>query len=108
MAELSTDLEALHGIGSRRARLFRRMGLATPGDLLTWFPRRYEDRRTVREIAALSDGESVCVRGFVAAPPTVTRVRDGLELLQVPVADGSGVLRVAFFNRPWMKSALSP
>ncbi len=108
MAELSTDLQALHGIGSRRAQLFRKMGLATLGDLLTWFPRRYEDRRTVKEIAALSDGETVCVRGFVAAPPTVTRVRDGLDLLQVPVADRSGVLRVTFFNRLWMKAALSP
>ena len=108
MAELSTDLQALHGIGSRHAQRFRKMGLATLGDLLTWFPRRYEDRRTVKEIAALSDGETVCVRGFVAAPPTVTRVRDGLDLLQVPVADRSGVLRVAFFNQLWMKAALSP
>ena len=108
MAELSANLETLRGIGSRRAQSFRRMGLATLGDLLTWFPRRYEDRRSVKAIAELVDGESVCVRGFVAAPPTVTRVRDGLDLLQVPVTDESGVLRVTFFNQLWMKSALSP
>ena len=30
------------------------------------------------------------------------------DLLQVPVADESGVLRVTFFNQLWMKNALSP
>ncbi|MBQ9492664.1 MAG: ATP-dependent DNA helicase RecG [Oscillibacter sp.] len=108
MTDLFANLQTLRGIGVRRARAFQKMGITTVNDLLTWFPRRYEDRRAVKAIADLVDGESVCVRGFVAAPPVVTRVRDGLDLLQFPVTDHSGVMRVTFFNRLWIKNTLAP
>ena len=102
------DLQNLRGIGARRAQSLRKLGVVTAEDLLSWFPRRYEDRRTVKRIADLSDGESVCVRAFVTAPPTVTRVRDGLELMRLYAADESGVLNVTFFNQLWMKNELRP
>lgn len=103
-----TDLQNLRGIGARRAQSLRKLGVSTAEDLLSWFPRRYEDRRTVKRIADLSDGESVCVRAFVTAPPTVSRVRDGLDLIRLYAADESGVLNVTFFNQLWLKNELRP
>ena len=68
MAELSANLQTLRGIGSRRAQSFRKMGMETLNDLLTWFPRRYEDRRAVKAIADLLDGKRMRagVRGGAA------------------------------------------
>ena len=108
MAELSDNLQSLRGIGARRAQALRKLGVVTVSDLLTRFPRRYEDRRTFKTIANLSDGESVCVRARVAAPPTVTRIRDGLDLIRLSAIDHSGVLNVTFFNQLWLRNELRP
>ena len=103
-----TDLQSLRGIGARRAQSLQKLGILTAEDLLSWFPRRYEDRRTVKLISDLQDGESICVRAFVTAPPSVTRVRDGLDVMRAYAADESGVLNVTFFNQLWMKNELRP
>ncbi|MBL50212.1 MAG: ATP-dependent DNA helicase RecG [Roseibacillus sp.] len=48
------DLEALSGAG-----------IDTLGDLLDWFPRRYEDRRRFDAFPVQAGGEPVCLRGLV-------------------------------------------
>ena len=108
MAELSDNLQTLKGIGARRAQSLRKLGLVTVRDLLTWFPRRYEDRRTIKAIADVSDGESVCIRAYPEAPPVVTHIRDGLDLIKLNALDDSGVLNVTFFNQLWLRNELRP
>ena len=51
MADLSVKVETLQGIGPRRAEALQKLGLSTLGELIAWFPRRYEDRRESRPIA---------------------------------------------------------
>ena len=104
--DLSENVQSLPGIGARRAQLLRRLGIVTAQDLLSHFPRRYEDRRAVREIAELADGEYACVTAFVAAPPSVTHIRDSMNLLRLNVMDSSGVLNVTFFNQLWRRNEL--
>ena len=48
------DLEALSGAG-----------IDSLGDLLDWFPRRYEDRRRFDAFPVQAGGEPVCLRGLV-------------------------------------------
>ena len=44
---LGTGLSALPGIGDARARKLAKLGLSTVGELLSYYPRSYEDRTKV-------------------------------------------------------------
>ncbi|MBC7220338.1 ATP-dependent DNA helicase RecG [Candidatus Bipolaricaulota bacterium] len=91
----------LPGVGKRRAELLGRLGIETVEDLLTFFPRRLEDRSQLRPIGEVRDGETVLVRGAVRAKSRV-KVRRGLELIKVAMDDGTGFLFAIWFNQPWL------
>ncbi|MCI8910839.1 MAG: ATP-dependent DNA helicase RecG [Oscillibacter sp.] len=108
MPDLSTPVQFIKGIGQQRAKSLEKLGITTLRDLISWFPRRYEDRRHACPIAALVPGETACVEAMVAAEPTVSRIRKGMELVKVRAVDESGVLDVTFFNQTWLKNSLRP
>ncbi len=106
MADLSTDVRYIKGIGEQRAKALSKLGITTLRDLISWFPRRYEDRTQARRIADLVPGEAACVAAMIASPPTVSHIRRGLDLVKVRAVDDSGVLDVTFFNQTWLKNQL--
>ena len=82
------------------------VGIHTLQDLISWFPRRYEDRTEIRRISELTPGETACVAAMIAAPPAVSHIRKGLDLVKVQAVDNTGVLEITFFNQSWLKSSL--
>jgi ATP-dependent DNA helicase RecG len=82
------------------------LGLRTVGDLLEHLPR---DRRESRTIGALAPGEQatvvVEVRSIRSRP---VRRRGMRPLVEATVADGTGVMKVAFFNQPWLVGKYPP
>lgn len=38
MADLKTSVQFIHGIGPQRAKALEKLGIATLGDLISWFP----------------------------------------------------------------------
>ena len=101
-------LTQLPGIGPSRAGKLARLGLERLEDVLDYFPFRYEDRRTVYAIGQAPEGEACCVAAMVARPPTLSRVRKGLELVKAEVVDHTGMLHLTFFNQAYLKDALRP
>ena len=89
MADLSTDVRYVKGIGEQRAKALGKLGIATLRDLISYFPRAYEDRRTFKRVIDLQPGENACVRAMVAAEPTLSRIRKGLELVKLRAVDDS-------------------
>ena len=106
MADLSTDVRTIKGIGEQRAKSLEKLGIRTLRDLISWFPRRYEDRTILRPIAELPPDEPACCAAMVAASPSVTHVRRGMELVKLRAVDESGALDVTFFNQTWLKNNL--
>ena len=88
-----TPLTQFPGVGEVRAKKLSHLGLNTAGDLLTYYPRDYEDRRQVYAIRQAPEGVRVCVRAMVAQRPRLSRVRKGLDLVQVPVVYQGGTMR---------------
>ena len=103
-----TPLTQFPGVGEVRAKKLSHLGLNTAGDLLTYYPRDYEDRRQVYAIRQAPEGVRVCVRAMVAQHPRLSRVRKGLDLVQVPVVDQGGTLHLTFFNQSYVERALLP
>ena len=108
MAELNTDVRYIKGIGDQRAKALGKLGIATLRDLISWFPRRYDDRREAKTIAELVPGENACVSAMIASAPKVSRIRKGMELVKVRAVDETGALELTFFNQTWLKDHLKP
>ncbi|MGH2901072.1 MAG: ATP-dependent DNA helicase RecG, partial [Solirubrobacteraceae bacterium] len=84
----------------------RQLGLETVGDLLEHLPR---DRREARTIATLVPDEGatviVEVRSITSRP---VRRRGMKPLVEATVADETGVMKVVFFNQPWLQRKYAP
>ncbi|WP_237073357.1 ATP-dependent DNA helicase RecG [Prosthecochloris sp. GSB1] len=87
----------LRGVGPGKAAALRQSGIVTVADLYGYFPRRYLDRRTVKSVASLRDGEQVTVVGSV---DTVLREKGGRgrSRFKVRLSDGSGILELVWFR----------
>ena len=106
MADLTTDIRTIKGIGEARAKALGKLGITNLRELISWFPRKYDDRRQAKRIADLVPGEAACVAAMIASPPTVSHIRKGMTLVKVRAVDDSGTLDVTFFNQTWLKEQL--
>ncbi len=103
MPALLSDISVLKGVGDRKRKLFRNLGINTVGDLISYFPRKYEDRTVFKTINTAIPGEYVCISATVAVTPVVNRVKGGLELLKFKVFDDSGSLDITYFRATYLR-----
>ena len=99
-------------VGAKAAkRLDAALGAQTVADLLGHYPRRYDRRGELTDIASLRDGEHVTVQAEIAAV-SVRRMRNRPgTILEATVTDGRGRLALTFFGRggqDWREKALQP
>lgn len=106
MADLNTDVRYIKGIGEKKAQALNKLGVFSLYDLISYFPRKYEDRSVYKPIALTADGETVCVCALVADTPRLTRIRRGLDIVKLRAVDENGVLDVTFFNQSYAKDNL--
>jgi len=100
---LATPLQFLKGVGPRRAADLERVGLVTVEDLLYRFPIRYEDRSRLQTIASLRPGQIASIAGRIIACGLRPTRRPGFKIFEAAIDDGSGSLRAAWLNQPFLK-----
>jgi ATP-dependent DNA helicase RecG len=105
-AALSAPTTVLPGIGPKHAQTLARLGLHTLGDMLYNFPRRYDDYTQLKPILRLNYGEEVTVIGTVDSINS-RPIRGGRhQITEAIITDGTGSLRVSWFNQPWIGKRL--
>jgi len=83
-------------------------GMATVGELLRHYPRRYAHRGELTALREVPEGEEVTiVAEVVSATSRRMQARRG-SILEVVITDGSGRLTLTFFNQPWRDKELMP
>lgn len=55
MIDLKNDVKYVKGVGQNRATILNKLGIFTLEDLITYYPRDYEDRGRIKEIADCLD-----------------------------------------------------
>ncbi len=110
---LTTPTSALQGVGLKRAEALRTLGIRCLSDLILHIPLRYEvelpeqaigdaDRKIAVEHGARA---TTSVRGEVL----VTRMTPGRRgRFEVQLSDGTGTVRLTWFNAPWMSQRIHP
>ena len=101
-----SPVSALPGVGPKKVEAFEKLGVTTLRELVTLFPRRYEDRSRFTPIFLAVPGDTVCIRAMVAQEPRLNRIRRGMELVKLRAVDDTGAIDVTFFNQSYRKDQL--
>ncbi|MCB1184644.1 ATP-dependent DNA helicase RecG [bacterium] len=104
---LATPVQFLKSVGPARARALTRLGIATVGDLLAHYPRRYFDRTSCQPIGRARPGQEITVLGEVLTCSD-RRTRRGGNLLTVTLGDDTGVVFCVWFNQKFLQQQFKP
>lgn len=101
---MNFSIRELKGIGTRKEKLFNKLGINTIPDLLQYFPRAYEDRTRILSIGEieLPAEQPVLISGTTAMIQEL-RPRRGMSILKVTITDGTGGVDLVWFNQPFKK-----
>jgi len=99
---LKTSSQFVRGVGPARQKLLSRLGIETVEDLILHFPRGYYDRSDLTPVSSAAAGETVTIAGEVLASG-MRKIGPRKTLLTVAVDDGTGAIRLVFFNQPYLE-----
>ena len=103
MIDLKQNVQYVKGVGPARVALLNNLGIYTLEDLLTYFPREYEDRSKQKKIGDLVDGEEVTIEAKAVSEVSINRVRKNMTILKLVVEDDTGRCIITWFNQTYIK-----
>ncbi|MFC1594311.1 hypothetical protein ACFL38_03185 [Candidatus Omnitrophota bacterium] len=102
---LDVSIRYLKGVGPKKAQVFQRLGIDTIGDLLYYFPYRYEDRRQLKAISDAQPGQLLTVKAKVLYKNLRKSFRRrGFSVFEVLVTNDTGKISAVWFNQPYLDS----
>lgn len=102
---LSSPVSELKGVGEKIETAFKRVGIHTVADLITWLPRRHEDFSAVTKISDLQAGKITILASCESIE--TKQVRRGLRITTAVLSDGQEKLRAVWFNQPYRATQLT-
>ena len=106
MMELTDSIDVLKGVGPKKLQQLQQMGICTLFDLLTYYPRSYEDQSVVTAIGSLQAGQIATVSGLITGVQERQAARRRMAILTAFVSDGTGYLQITWFNNKFLKDKL--
>ncbi|MCM3123349.1 ATP-dependent DNA helicase RecG [Mesobacillus sp. MER 48] len=104
--QLKQPVTAIKGIGNEMAETLADMHIRTVGDLLEYFPYRYEDYR-LKDLAEVKHDERVTVEGKVHSEPALVYYGRKKNRLTVRLLVGRYLIIATFFNQPYLKQKIT-
>ncbi len=92
------------GVGPARAKLLAKLNIATKYDLLTHYPRAYENHSSLTKISELVEGETALVVGRVY--DVNSRRARNLTIINATLEDETGELQLTWFNQDYLLQKL--
>lgn len=103
MIDLKQSVQYVKSVGPAKVSLLNNLNIFTLEDLLTYFPRDYEDRSKTKSIAYLINGEEVTIEAKVVSEVNINRIRKNMTVLKTIVEDNTGRCTITWFNQTYIK-----
>ena len=103
MVDLKKDVKYVKGVGPNRVKLLNKLNIFTLGDLITYYPRGYEDRSNPKNMLECIDGEEALIEAIVVNRMTEIRLK-GKTMYKLQVRDESGIGTAIWFNQSYLKN----
>lgn len=103
---LSDDISSLKGIGSKKKEQLAAAGIESIGDLLSYYPVKYKDRRhLVRAMDAGTEKDSLTCGRLIKVQ--LRPLSGGRSITECTLKDDSCVFYAVFFNMPYLRKSLA-
>lgn len=96
--QINDSISVLKGVGPKKVEILHDIGIKTIEDLALYFPKSYEDRRTVTPISELKAGSDFLIQARLVNKRMGANRFNKKTPLVLNVSDDSGMLEVVFFN----------
>lgn len=102
MVSLDKDVKFIKGVGPNRVKLLNKLGIFTLKDLITYYPRNYEDRSKPKTFYECADGEEALVEVVACGRLSDAWLR-GKTMQKLLVRDETMQATIVWFNQSYLK-----
>ncbi len=106
MPSINSSVAELHKIGKALAKRLVKLQIKTIRDLLFYSPFRYEEYADAGRIADIKGEGNVRVNGVLEIIENRRSRKSHIILTEAVISDGSGKLKLIWFNQPFIKKNL--
>ncbi len=103
MLDLNKDVKYVKGVGPAKVLLLNKLGIYTIEDLISYYPRAYQDRGKPKPIIECTDGEEALIECVVMNRLIDIRIK-GKTMQKLVVYDESSKMEIIWFNQSYLKS----
>ena len=101
---LTEDVKYIKGVGPQKVKLLNKIGILNVEDLITYYPRGYEDRSKPKNICECINGEVALIEAVAMSRLIDSRISKGRTIQRLAVIDETGQAVITWFNQPYLKS----
>lgn len=101
---LDKEIQYVKGVGENRAQILNKLRIYTLEDLITYYPRDYEDRGKIKKLIEAEDGEEVLIKASVVTSMQVIRTKSKMTICKIIVKDDTDACEITWYNQPYLKS----
>lgn len=99
--KFTTPVQFIKGVGPKVAEILNKRGIYTVEDILTYYPRVYEDRKSGITISGLQPGQLVSLSVYVSHMKVIPLGRTGRKIHELILKDKTGQICCKFFRTPY-------
>lgn len=103
MVDLLKDAKYIKGVGPNRIRQLHKLNIFTLKDVITYYPRGYEDRGIKKNISDLVDGEEAFIEALCVSKMSEIRIRKNMVIYKLIVRDETAICTLTWFNTFFLK-----
>lgn len=104
--QLEESIINIPKIGTKKQSALNNLGLFTIYDLLTFYPRRYEDRSVFKKVRDINEGDKISVKAQIVRRETIFLRGNKKTILKIYVKDETGHALIKIFNNRFILTEL--
>jgi len=105
MIDLNKQVQYVKNVGPTRVKLLNKLNINTLQDLISYFPRNYEDRGIAKRLSDCTDGEDALIKGVA-----ITKVQEifarRLKMYKLVIRDGETPCTIIWYNQSYLKNVI--
>ena len=99
--KLDQDLQYVKGIGPKLSSKLKKRSICTVRDFIHWFPRSYQDNRSVKSIKDITPNRFVTFIGYILKKNSIPLRSRHSKLYEIVVGDKDDLVVCKFFRMPY-------
>ena len=100
--KITDRIDSLKGVGAKTAASFEKLKIYTIEDLIKLYPRNYLSYEEPVDIREAEIGKRVTIQASIQSYVNIKKIRS-LTLVTCQVKDGTGTVKLTWFNSPFLK-----